>query len=278
MTPGLVWLASFPKSGNTWLRILLSNVAAGVERPEDINDLSLRHGIASSVALFEAETLVEPGLLTADEVERLRPGVHDAFAAALAEPAWIKVHDAYTRLDDGAPVLGRAARAAVYLVRDPRDVAVSFAFHLGGDLAAALRLLNKPDSRVGGSPEQVRQRLNGWSGHVRSWLDQDDVPVLVVRYEDLRADTEGQFRRVLDFLRVPADAGVVRRAIAHADFAELQRQEREKGFRERVAGQSVFFRSGRVGDWQGHLDPDQVAAIEAAHGETMARLGYAPCG
>jgi hypothetical protein len=272
--PGLVWLASYPKSGNTWVRVLLSNLLSGAGRPEDINRLSHDYGIASGRGRFEAHTLLDSSLLSADEIDRLRPAFHEHWAARQKSAAIIKVHDAWTRLGDGTPLLGRAARAAVYLVRDPRDVAVSHACHQGKTLNWSIALLNNPEAWFGGGAEQLRQRLLDWSGHVRSWLDQAEVPVALVRYEDLSSDPVAVFSRVLAFLGLEFDPSEVGLAVRRADFAELQRQEREKDFKERRWGQSAFFRRGQVGDWRRHLSPEQVGAIERAHGAVMDRLGY----
>ncbi len=270
--PGLTWLASYPKSGNTWMRILLSGLLAGV--PQDINDLHLQDGIASDRKTFDDLTLLDSRMLRMEEIEDLRPAVHDAFAAALKQGAFVKTHDAYSRLKEETPLLGRGARAAVYLVRDPRDVAISFSHHLHCPLDAAISRLNDPGDIFQGGVAQTRQRLNGWSRHVRSWLEQEDIPVHVVRYEDLLADTPAVFRDVLDFLGIAATPEEAAHAARLADFGELQRQERASGFRERVADEGLFFRQGRAGDWRGKLDTTQVAAIEAAHGGTMERLGY----
>ena len=271
---GVVWLASYPKSGNTWLRILLSNLLEDGDAPQDINDLRLRNGIAADRWTFDDLTLLESRLLRDDEVERLCPAVHDAFAAECAAAAFVKVHNAYVRLDDGMPLLGRCGRAAVYLVRDPRDVAVSYAFHNDCDLARAIADLNNPAHALEGKRhQQTRQRLLDWGGHAASWLDQSDLPVHLLRYEDLLADTAAAFGRVLDFLGVTADADRIVRAARHADFSELQRQERRGGFAERV-GSAPFFRRGQAGGWRECLTPAQVRAIEDAQGPAMDRLGY----
>ena len=79
---------------------------------------------------------------------------------------------------------------------------MSLAFHLDCALDDAIDELNRPDGTFGGTATQLVQQLHGWSGHVRSWLDQHDLPVLLIRYEDLRADTLGVFRSALDFLGV----------------------------------------------------------------------------
>ncbi|MGH7075150.1 MAG: hypothetical protein ACREFD_13235, partial [Stellaceae bacterium] len=93
---GIVWLASFPKSGNTWFRIFLANLAAGDKGPADINDLDEKGGIASSRYEFEAATLLDSGLLSHDDIDCLRPQIYRAIAAEAPEQRWIKAHDAYT--------------------------------------------------------------------------------------------------------------------------------------------------------------------------------------
>ncbi|HLO78506.1 MAG TPA: sulfotransferase domain-containing protein, partial [Magnetospirillum sp.] len=236
---------------------------------------ALPGSIASSRHDFEDLTLLDSTLLRGDEIDRLRPAVHDAQAdAAAAEGAATKVHDAYTRLDDGTPLMGRRARAALYMVRDPRDVAVSFAFHQSISLDQSVAFLNRGAARLAPVQPQLHQNLLNWNGHVASWLDQADLPVHLIRYEDLRADTLEVFRRALDFLGISHTPQQARRAVSHSDFAELQRQEREHGFRERQKGQALFFRRGEVGDWRNHLNDEQVRLIETAHAAMMDRLGY----
>lgn len=276
---GIIWLASFPKSGNTWFRIFLANLAAGDKGPTDINDLGERGGIASSRYEFEAATLLDSGLISHDDIDRLRPRVYERIAAEITQQRWIKVHDAYTLTPEGEPLLARrAARAAVYLVRDPRDVALSLAHHNNTTIDGAIEFMNAPGGALcrgrKGMADQLRQKLHGWSGHVTSWLDQTHVPVHLVRYEDLIADPVGQFSRALQSAKRPATQAEIERAVRHTDFTELQRQESEKGFAERTSRTAPFFRVGRVGSWRETLTAQQAREIENCHGAVMARLGY----
>jgi hypothetical protein len=275
----IVWLASFPKSGNTWFRIFLANLAAGESGPADINNLDERGGIASSRQEFEAATMLDSGLLSQDDIDNLRPRVYQAMTADESGQRWVKVHDAYTQTPDGEPLLGQdVARAAVYLVRDPRDVAVSLSHHNSTTIDDAIKLMNAADGALCGSPKgfamQLRQKLLGWSGHVTSWLDQGDVPVHLVRYEDLKASPGACFGAALGFAGRPATQAEIERAIQHADFAALQRQEMEKGFGERMSRTAPFFRAGRSGGWREALTSEQAHAIEQCHGAVMSRLGY----
>jgi aryl sulfotransferase len=276
---GLAWLASFPKSGNTWFRILLANLAAGDSGPADINMLDRDVGTAGSRDMFEAATMLESGLMPHDDIDALRPRIYEGIARDAAELRWMKVHDAYTRLPGGEPLLGSAARAAIYLVRDPRDVAVSLAHHNSTSIDAAIALMNEPDGALCDGPtgpeSQLRQKLCGWGGHIASWLDQRSIPVHLTRYEDLRADTAVAFGNALKFVGDDASSTNIERAVRRADFQELQRREREAGFAERKPGASPFFRAGRAGAWREILSVEQCTRIENANAEMMDRLGYA---
>ena len=94
-----------------------------------------------------------------------------------------------------------------------------------------------------------------------------------------RPTRSARFGRALDFAGRAASDEDIRRAVAFADFAELRRQEQDKGFREtRARPGGHFFRRGEAGGWRDELSAEQVARIEAAHAPMMRRLGYEPAG
>jgi hypothetical protein len=287
-----VWLASYPKSGNTWFRMLVANLSA-TEHPVDINDLPERGGIASARAPFDHLTLIDSGLLTHDEIDLLRPRVYEALArgaeddeydlALPDEPVrFVKAHDAYTRTSAGEPLLAGhgGADGAILIVRDPRDVAPSLANHSRTSLDAAIAFMSDPEAGfckdLDRQHTQLRQQLPGWSGYHESWLAQTDIPVHLVRYEDMQADTAGAFRRALAFAGRTASDEQIARAVRFARFDELKRQETEKGFREapRRRSSGPFFRRGMAGAWRDELTAGQIGRIEAAHRPMMRRLGY----
>jgi aryl sulfotransferase len=280
-----IWLASYPKSGNTWFRLLVANLSAESE-PVDINDRPERAPPASARAPFEHRLLIDTGLLTDDEIDVMRPRLYADLARAdgdeQAAPAvrFALVHDAYQLTPAGERLLA-AADGAILIVRDPRDVAASLANHLRSDLDVAIAHMNDDTHEAGARPGRqnrlFRQRSRSWSGHARSWLEQRDLPVHLLRYEDMKADPIGTFSAALDFAGEPATAAQVRRAVGFADFEALRAQEAAKGFAERPAAPGgAFFRRGEAGAWRDELTAAQVASIEAAHAPMMQRLGYEP--
>lgn len=275
---GLLWLASYPRSGNTWMRLFLANAEAGAPRPTDINAIP-GPGIAGDRSLLDYLLGAETSDLTDDELERFRPAAYRVFAANAAKTIWMKIHDAYTLTSAGEPLVpADASCGVIYLVREPRDVAVSFAHHAGVKIDAVIERMADPSAALSGDArrlrEQVSQRLLTWSGHVRSWVDQDAIPKLVLRYEDMVADPLTAFGAAARFAGLSDDPDGVARAVSHCSFGELSRQESERGFKERLRIATRFFRSGRAGAWRETLTTAQAARIVADHGGVMERFGY----
>ena len=280
-----VWLASYPKSGNTWTRLLLANFLADSEQAVHINHLrkALPGIMLCARGWFDRATGLSSSDFTDDEVEPLRPAALRARAAeAGGGRRFCKVHDALHDTAAGEPLFPEDVSAgAVCLVRNPLDVAVSWAFHVGGeDFSGSVTRMNDRSCVLGGGcSHQLRQRLLDWSGHVESWRSAP-FPVLAVRYEDLLADAVGQLGRMTRFLGLEgaADGRRLRRAVAAADFTRLQAQEGEArdGFHERDLRSRRFFRSGRSGDWRRHLSAAQARRVARRHGAAMRACGYDP--
>ena len=278
-----VWLASYLKSGNTWTRLLLANFVADSEQAVRINHVhETLLGIQPCVRdWFDRATGLSSSDFTDDEIEPLRPAAFRARAAeAVGGRRFCKVHDALHDTAAGEPLFPEDVSAgAVYLVRNPLDVAVSWAFHAGEeDFSEAVTRMN--DRRCvlgGGRSHHLRQRLLDWSGHVESWRSAP-FPVLVVRYEDLLADTAGQLARMTRFLGLEgaADGRRLRRAAEASDFTRLREQEARDGFHERHPRCRRFFRSGRSGDWRRHLSAAQALRVTRRHGAVMRACGYDP--
>jgi hypothetical protein len=271
----IVWLASYPKSGNTWLRAFLANLVADRDDPVPLADLPQYCEDEARPELFSALAGRPSTSLSFDEICALRPRVHAAIAAQSPGTRLVKTHNCAGFVERHPLHEASVTAGAIYVVRDPRDVAVSLSHHFGLDLDAAIERLG--DNRVATANDElfVTQVLGSWSHHVRSWADLAGPRVIVLRYEDLLADPVAGFTQAARLLKLDGDRARVERAVSHASFKGLATQEDREGFAERSDKTARFFRDGSAGQWRTELTPAQAARVLARHGAQMARFGYA---
>ncbi|MFM2480636.1 sulfotransferase domain-containing protein [Celerinatantimonas sp. YJH-8] len=279
----IYWLASYPKSGNTWLRTFIQNVIEDGEKPVHINDLHT--GAIASSRYWLDETLgFDTADLHADEIDALRPTVYnwggfdDELDASPNEALYHKVHDAYHYVA-GQPLLGtKGIGGALYILRNPLDVAPSLANHYQCSIDHAIELMGQHQHCMARSTKkltsQVRQQLFTWSEHVLSWIEAPSLARLVIRYEEMLYQPLPTFTRICQFLQLPSDPARVQKAITFSDFKELTRQENQEGFNECPSQTPKFFRQGKSGSWQQSLTPQQVTQIIHDHHDVMQRFGY----
>jgi hypothetical protein len=191
----------------------------------------------------------------------------------------MKTHDAYTGTVKGEPLLSEEATdRAIYFIRNPLDVAVSFAHHNGFTVNEMIAHMADESyalcSREDRLANLLRQRLLSWSGHVLSWVEAPDLQSHLMRYEDMILDPENAFTAAARYAGLPSNRGRIRRALSFSRFAELRRQEQADGFREKNPRAPSFFRKGEIGSWREVLTEDQVRRLVSDHGEVMKRFGY----
>jgi len=278
MSPNIIWLASYPKSGNTWFRAFLTALLNPDNPGLDINNLHPTT-IASSRQLFGEMAGISSAEMLPDEVDLLRPLVYRQNALESHERIYHTLHDAWHILPNGKSLIpGDVTCAVIYFIRNPLDVAVSFAHHLNAKVDKTIAIMNNPtyafcdrDDRL---HNQLRQRLFTWSGHVKSWVDDSGLPVMVIRYEDMSSAPFETFSRAVSFAGLSHTPAEIQSALDFASFERLKKQEEEKGFMEKSILSESFFRKGIVGDWQSVLSMEQVKQIVDVHGEVMRRFGY----
>jgi hypothetical protein len=271
----ILWLASYPRSGNTWVRAFLHNLFRNAAQPHDINrlqDLTLIDGEARWYRMFDPRPATE---LTKEEVAALRPKVHAAMTAAHPDSVFVKTHNASVD-DRGTPMISFEHTAgAIYVVRDPLDVAVSYSHHYGASLEDAVAAMNRPGNQSVANQANFVYELHGsWSEHVQSWTAKPNQALHVVRYEDMSREPLRTFSGIAAFLGLPAAPARIAGAIERSSFAELQQQETRHGFRERSKKSERFFRAGEAGQGRRLLTAKLIDELCATHREAMARFGY----
>ena len=277
MKKNIVWLASYPKSGNTWFRIFISNLRSNQKEPIDINKIET-NGIFSSNGIFEKATGISPMYLTDDEADMLRADVFRYYSNYADDLLFVKIHDAYTRLTNGEPLIPLDVTfKTIYLIRNPFDVAVSFSFHDSKSIKKGVSRLNT--NRTYGKSKsryrpQIRQKLLTWKEHVDSWTKKHETPTLVLRYEDMKQEPLKTFSKAVQFLELDYTEEEIQEALNKSSFKQLQSQEETKGFKESRLKQKAFFRKEIVGDWRNHLTEAQADMIKEYNRDVLEEFGY----
>jgi hypothetical protein len=240
----IVWIASYPKSGNTWVRSILANA---IFQESDIVKFSQL--IPSLPALNHALHQRKNEIRDYGEVMRALEKTQKVIAEnSNNSRCMVKTHTACGSINGiNFPALQYTA-AVVYLVRDPRDVLISWAAHMDKSLEETESVMLDSNFRIAepGQPMN-REFLSSWENHVMGW-QKFAISPLIVKYEDLVFDTERCIYQILGHLDIDA-RGRIDEILFKTSFGELQRQEKNAGFSER-RGSEMFFRRGKVGSWQ----------------------------
>jgi hypothetical protein len=239
--PDDTFLVSYPKSGNTWVRFLLANL---IHPNETV-------GFANINRLLPA-----PGVLS------------KRFLKSLPRPRILKSHEPFDA----------RFRKVIYLVRDPRDVAVSeYHFDLKKRYIAAdmtLEQFIKPF--LAGETSSY----GSWWEHVASWVGtrHSNPRFLLARYEDLLADPISETAKIAEFLGIAADTERIKSAVERSSadrMRKLEKEDADKWTGTKNTRQEIpFVRSAKSGGWKESLPPRSVEEIEVAWSPLMNFLGY----
>jgi hypothetical protein len=274
----IVWLASYPKSGNTWFRSFLTALLKGKE--VDLNQMV-------SDVIFSDKNYVENILdLNADYLSRTQIESYQRIAFSyLSETSnkqlFIKIHDAYTfSKNDGFPLIPeQPTQIAIYFVRNPLDVALSLANHIGKSAEKAIeKFIVNPFGGIislqNSANSQFHQPLGTWSMHVESWLTKPKFSVHFMRYEDMKAKPFETFKAAIQAIGLSYSDEQIQFAIEETQFEKLQKKEQEKGFKEKQNSNSNFFFKGQVGRWKEELSNEQIEKIREINKPMMQKFGY----
>ena len=267
----IIWLASYPKSGNTWMRSLLAHYFMPKGQAPDINNLrqfTTGDGRADFYAMANGGTYDGQGI---EDWLRVRPKALRLIAGSKPTHHFVKTHcQAITYMGQDL-IPSEVTAAAVYLLRNPFDVSLSYARHMNADVDTAIDLMSRREN-IMGSPEHIYDVLGRWDDHIDTWANAQGLAVHVLRYEDMLTKPGPTLRRLLqEFLRVKIDSPKLAYAIKATTFDALKKQEEKLGFVERPASSQSFFTKGTAGAWREDLTPAQVGRIGEEFGDVIAK-------
>lgn len=265
------WIASYPKSGNTWLRMMINSYKQN-------GHLDINESLATTGDNMESYThIVSP--LPFDHLG-LRGKLLIRPAALLAQmvsctmrPIFIKTHHVNGAVEGLPPLIPYdLTERAIYIVRDPRDIVTSLSKHIEKSVEETIDNMNNPGYGLS-STGTIPHLLNTWSEHVNSWTGvKYRYPVLLVKYEDMMENPSKELIRVLEFCGIDPDLDVVNKSVESCEINKLRKQEQDKGFLEKKKQEIFFYKGGSR--WREELDRKIIRKIEKDHGLMMTKLGY----
>jgi len=261
----IYWIASYPKSGNTWVRFLLTAYKFGYLNINDNipyvhSDINRYH--YQSVSPVALKDLPELGVLL------LRyPVVLHMLTSSRFRPAIFKTHFVRKIVGDVNLFPRAFVSKAIYIIRDPRDCIVSYSRHTGISIDDAIRHTSDHNAILR-DDSNLYSWLSSWSDHVKSW-EKDDT--LIIKYEDLKENTEMIFRKILEHLEMDIDKQKIKKTINLCNLERFMKQEEQNGFLE-VEKQIKFFGQGK--GWINELLKTQIMRIQDLHHDVMEQYGY----
>ncbi len=272
MKKGIVWLASYPKSGNTLLRLFLSHYIYE-------NSKYLNIALLKNIRKFESKecfSLVLNNKNLENNFLYIKHciDVQERLIKLLPQNKLIfKTHHFFGDINGHKFTNKKNTLGFIFLIRDPREVLVSYSHHVDYPLDKLIKIMTQKDVI---SPNGWETKLN-WSQQYKSWKLFESVPSLFIKYEDLVSHKLEVFSLIINFLssliNIDYDKNKIIETINTIEFSKLQKLEKEKGFFE-SAEKRVFFRSGKFDSWKNILTQQQKNDIEHELHDVMKKFSY----
>src|SRR5262245_22078290 len=231
---GIIWLASYPKSGSTWVRAFLHNLLQERRAPYDINKLDDLVASASSRGWYDMAHGSPTAKLDDLATLRLTPHAHARIARRSSNDVFVKTHSRMGALAGIDLTSGPLTAGAIYIIRNPLAVVSSAADHFGVSIDDMIEHLGDPDFRTAADAHHVSQYIGDWSSHVESGAGVPHRRLMVLRSEALLRAPGREFARLCTFLGVNPPLALLEEAIQASSFEVLQKQEHAAGFKERA--------------------------------------------
>ena len=288
----IVWLASYPKSGNTWLRTILNQLlfSEDIEESKVFETLDVitsfpqqKHFKNISQKLTDSkykdhEEIIKSWIVSQDKINldnKIKFFKTHNFACKKYDENEKKNYS-FTDLNNTLGV--------IYIVRDPRNIITSLKHHFSWeDYDAAFKMMENEYMWLGNEDvNAVPQALSSWDKHYESW-SRFPKNFLLIKYEDLLNNNENEIKKIIKYLNkffnIRENEKMINAIIKNTSFSNLKKQEEEQGFSESIWDKKLnkkkrFFNLGPENKWSSLLDKKIINKIEKRFGPTMKKLGY----
>ena len=279
----IIWIASYPKSGNTWLRALLASYYFTNEGSFSLSLLDKIDAFPSDKFFKEYNDQFSKAEDTSKywikEQEKINKKNKITF---------LKTHSAICKINGNSFTNKENSIGAIYIVRDPRNVITSVSNHYQISIEDAFQfmkdekrgIINKKDGRYLGF-----QAVWSWSINQKTWVENNLFPVLVIKYEDLLKETYNTLRKVIEFINKISNSSKIfnkskgKNSIKNTSFEKLQRMENDHGFAEAMNKKGTnkkikFFNLGQKNNYKNLLSQDLITKMNEFYKEELIKFNY----
>ncbi|MCE7992738.1 MAG: sulfotransferase domain-containing protein [Roseivirga sp.] len=275
----LIWICSYPKSGNTWLRILLDSILLHNGNSIDINHIKTASRRIIKRHSFDEFLEFESDELTPSEILAYKQKYYLDYGLKATQDIFVKTHEANWRVNERENLIPEeVTKLGIYIVRNPLDIVSSLAGYHTVTIDEAIQILGNRDYTLFGLDRGIGRnvpvKVGDWSFNVSSWLNSKQLPLVFIKYEDLLYEPVEALSKIMKGLKQPIDQRLIKNAVENHRFDRLVHQETNHGFIERPKKTDAFFRKGKSGSWKEELSTKQIDQVRKTHHEVMTQLGY----
>ena len=279
----IIWLASYPKSGNTWLRSLLASYYFSKDGSFDFKLLDNIDQFPSTQFFRDKkDTFSAPedtSNLWLSEQEKITQDNKIRF---------LKTHNALCKINSNSFTNEKNTLAGIYIIRDPRNIVTSLANHYQVDVNKAFDFMKDEKKAL---IEKVKERYLGfvpilsWALHQESWIKCTKFPILTIRYEDLQLETFQTFIKVIKFINKLSNLENLinetkaKKSIISCEFEKLKKLENKNGFSEAMVDKKTkkkisFFNLGKENDYKRLLQTNLIDEMSSLYNQQIKKFNY----
>ena len=279
----IIWLASYPKSGNTWLRSLLASYYFS-------SDGNFSFNLLNNIDQFPAPKYFK------DVIDGIKnPEDYSNFWIQKQieinkdkKLRFFKTHSAMCKINEKPFTDSKNTLGAIYILRDPRNLITSLSNHFQLNLEESLDFMTTEKKALierENSKFKAFVPIFSWRFHLKSWSENRSFKTILIRYEDLNNETFYTFKKIVQFINELTKNGLkfnkdkAKRVISNCDFKQLQKLEEEDGFSEAMTKKNSkdkikFFNLGIQNNYKNILGKDLINKMNNLFQEELIKYKY----
>ena len=284
----IIWIASYPKSGNTWIRSLLSSYLFSKDGKfsfkllKNIEQFSSKDFLSDKLKSSNYQAIISKNWIPSQKIINRDKKIHI-----------LKTHNALCSINGNNFTDSFNTTAVIYIVRDPRNLITALSHHYELSLDEAFSFLTNKrkiifPANTENNEKNIKESedfnfLGDWSTHYQSWKNINFCPIKIIKYEDCLIDAQKVFVSTLNFLskflKFEFDKKKINSSLTSTSFKNLSQMENKEGFHESATSSKTmkkikFFNLGKKNNWKSLLDKKIVKKIESRFKNEMSELGY----